>query len=468
MDYRLLVGITLISLALAAPSVDAQPVPSASATPPTSTVAPPSPQTRSDARIVIDTSGSMKQTDPKNLRVPALKLLVNLLPEGSRAGIWLFDTTPRELVPVAPVNKEWKARAEAAATKIDSRGAFTNIEAALAAATAGWAGDAVGEGRHRHLILLTDGMVDVAKDRSINDASRDTILNQKLPTFQQAEVTIHTIALSDQSDRELLHQLALATGGWNAVAENAEQLQRTFLEIFNQAAPHDSIPIRDNRFTVDSSVQEFTLLVLLKPGANPTSMTAPDGSPLTQGRVPENARWLHEAGYDLITVTNPLAGDWKLNAAVDPGNQVFVVANLKMEPADIPSYLQAEDKPDIAATFTESGHPITREDFLSLLTLRAELREAAGKRDLVLSRDADRSGTFKADVSEPLTPGEYTLLITADGRTFQRETRQAFRVMSDMLQVTTTTDASSDPPGLIILLTPNPDTLALDDVTVQA
>ncbi len=37
---------------------------------------------RYDFRIVIDVSGSMKQTDPQNLRVPALKLINGLMPLG--------------------------------------------------------------------------------------------------------------------------------------------------------------------------------------------------------------------------------------------------------------------------------------------------------------------------------------------------------------------------------------------------
>ena len=45
---------------------------------------------RYDFRVVIDVSGSMKQTDPQNLRVPALKLINGLIPSGSRAGVWTF------------------------------------------------------------------------------------------------------------------------------------------------------------------------------------------------------------------------------------------------------------------------------------------------------------------------------------------------------------------------------------------
>ena len=45
---------------------------------------------RPDVRILIDISGSMKQSDPTNLRAPALELIVQLLPPGSKAGVWLF------------------------------------------------------------------------------------------------------------------------------------------------------------------------------------------------------------------------------------------------------------------------------------------------------------------------------------------------------------------------------------------
>ena len=40
----------------------------------------------SDVRLVIDVSGSMKRNDPDNLRQPAVELLVELLPDGGKAG----------------------------------------------------------------------------------------------------------------------------------------------------------------------------------------------------------------------------------------------------------------------------------------------------------------------------------------------------------------------------------------------
>ncbi len=64
-----------------------------------------------DVRLLIDVSGSMKTSDPDNLRAPAVELLVRMLPEGSRAGIWLFGDAVRELVPHGEVDEEWRRRA---------------------------------------------------------------------------------------------------------------------------------------------------------------------------------------------------------------------------------------------------------------------------------------------------------------------------------------------------------------------
>lgn len=431
----------------------------------------PEPPAQSEApyavRIVIDTSGSMKQTDPKSLRVPALKLLVNLLPDGSEAGVWLFDTKPESLVPVQTVDPAWKEKATQAVTRIHSKGAFTNIEAALSAAASGWLPPAA-PGERRRLILLTDGMVDVSKNPAENSASRESLLNRLMPALQQAGVEVHTVALSSQADEPLLQQLALASGGWNVVAMDAEQLQRAFLQLFNQSVPHDRIPIRDNAFTLDAGVQEFTLLVLLQEGASPTRLTSPDGHSLTKDTPDAQTHWLHEPGFDLVTITQPAAGEWKLEAKQDPANQVLVVSDLKMVPLGIPNYLDAGEPPKFGVVFKDKDQPIGREDFLGLLTVKGVLQGPAGTQEFPLARVADQTGAFAAGAEHPLPPGDYALTLQADGKTFQRETRQNFRIMADFLKVEQQPVEGDEHPGTTISLTPNPQSVASDSLEIRA
>ena len=85
----------------------------------------------SDVRVLIDISGSMKQTDPKNLRKPALDLLVRLLPDKSRAGVWTFGNAVNMLMPLKPVDAAWRKQAAAKSNEINSIAMYTNIGKAL-------------------------------------------------------------------------------------------------------------------------------------------------------------------------------------------------------------------------------------------------------------------------------------------------------------------------------------------------
>jgi len=157
-----------------------------------------------DVRVLIDVSGSMKQNDPANLRIPALKLLVNLLPSGSNAGIGLFAADAVELMPNARVDQKWKTNALNLADKIHSRGLFTNIETALEHAIDNWATPE--NATRRSVILLTDGVVDVSKDPAQSAASRKRIIQSLIPRMQQLSAQVHTIALSKNADQELLEK----------------------------------------------------------------------------------------------------------------------------------------------------------------------------------------------------------------------------------------------------------------------
>jgi hypothetical protein len=202
--------------------------------------------------------------------------------------------------------------------------------------------------------------------------------------------------------------------------------------MFNKSTPHDSVPLQDNQFTIDNSIEEFTALVLSRPGAKPVKLQAPDHTEIGQEQRPENVRWVHEAGYDLVTLTRPSPGAWKLIADVDPDNQVLVVTHLKMNGATLPNYLKhGEALPELAASFTESDQPITREDFLQLVTVEATLSEGEGHQTISMPLDKTRPAQFVGKHEGSLENGEYTLTIKADGKTFQRSVSQTFKVVDD-------------------------------------
>jgi len=262
----------------------------------------------SDVRLVIDISGSMKKNDPQNLRVPAVRLLTNLMPSGSQAGIWTFGQWVNNLLPVKTVDAAWQTQASNAASQINSLGAFTNIPDALVKAMDGWDGAA---DRPRHIILLTDGVVDVSKDATENIKARQRLLDDILPKLKAAQAHVHTIALSRDADAELLGKIARETDALFEMVESADALNKVFLRIFEQSAPRDTVPLMDNKFTIDNAIEEFTLLVF-KSGPRTVQVQMPDGKKLGKEQAPEGWRWYSDARYDLISVSKrkPVSGVW--------------------------------------------------------------------------------------------------------------------------------------------------------------
>lgn len=387
-----------------------------------------------DIRIAIDVSGSMKKNDPKQLRSPALKLLVGLMPDGMYSGVWTFGQYVNMQVKYGKVTPKWRALARKEADKIHSRALFTNIEEAIQRASYNW--KKPDKRFNRNLILLTDGKVDIARDQEVNQASRARILEHWLPRMKKAGVRIHTVALSADVDRELLSVLSDQTGGWYEQVDNAEALQRIFLRLFEKSAPRDSLPIKGNRFHVDSEVKDMTLLIFHKPGARKLNINTPKSGRWNENNAPGHVTWFNEEGYDLITIKNPEAGDWILETENDPDNRVMIVTNMKLKTNRLPDHILAGENLDLEASLQDMDTTVKRKDFLKLVQFSA-LDQKTGEvgstsyslQDLGDVPDRKKhDGIFSQRLNTKLTEGLHTLIVRADGATFQREIRHTFQL----------------------------------------
>lgn len=418
-----------------------------------------------DIRVLVDVSGSMKTTDPDNLRIPALKLLAELLPAGATAGVWLFDQGVTPLLLPGTVTPDWKKRARAGAGKIHSRGLFTNIEAALASASRDWQAGAI-DG-DRHVVLLTDGKVDVSRDPAQSADSRARVLGSQLAELKAKGARVHAIALSADVDSELLDSLASGTDGWRENAPTAAALQRAFLHIFEQAANPDTLPLSGNSFVVDASVSEVTLLVFRAAGAPPLVLKDPAAREFTANTATGAIRWQSDAGYELITLVKPAPGTWTFSGEGDPDNRAMVVTDLSLEVAEIPSHLMPGQQLELSAGLKERGQPIERVDFLKIVTTGAAFTNDAGTGD-VLEMPLD-AGThrYTASAQPKLVPGTYELTVRARSGTFEREKRQRVQVHDTPLTYTAsaTRGTPDAPPRLQLEWKVEPSLVKADSVT---
>jgi hypothetical protein len=390
----------------------------------------------SDVRILIDVSGSMKKNDPKNLRSPALEMIVGLLPEHSKAGVWTFAKYVNMLVPHKEVSKSWRSDAQKQSNKIHSKGLFTNIEQALNKATANQT--KANSQVRRSVILLSDGLVDTSTDPKTSVDSRKRILTDVVPRFKKANITVHTIALSGESDQALLREIALETDGWYEQVDDAEQLQRVFLHLFEKAAKRDNVPLTDNHFKIDESISEMTVLVFRKADSKPTELVRPDKTKVGVMNEDSNVRWQHgETGYDLITITEPQVGAWTIDAELDPDNRVMVLTDLKLKTTDLPNNILIGEVFDFDVSLTNQDKVIIRQNFLKLVN--AKLTHENEIMD-VIEEDLNgslRKGNYRTQIGETFQPGRNDVVTIVTSGTFERQRRQSINVVETPFEITT-------------------------------
>jgi len=406
-----------------------------------------------DLRILVDVSGSMKRNDPKNLRRDALRLLIGLLPENSRAGIWSFGQYVNMQVKPDFATKSWKSNARKEANTIHSRGLYTNIEDTLTKSSWDWRRP--DPKWDRHMILLTDGMVDISKDATKNKKSRQNILNKILNELSNANVKIHTIALSKQADHDLLENLATKTGGWYESVNSADKLQRLFLRLFEKTSKMDSLPLEENNFDVDNSISDMTLLVFRSQSGKQTRVILPDQSVLEYGKTPVGVEWFRDNDFDIISIHKPKVGKWKLDADIDKDNRVKVITNLKLKVDSLPTDIIQNEAVNLnAALFTKEGL-LTDKKILGLVELTADNRTNQGSSIQQSIPAAAETGKFKTTIDGTAQEGTLEIIVKATSPTFKRESRHEIKVHKNPVSL----ELSATPQGLVISVTENPDIL---------
>ena len=400
-------------------------------------------ESNADIRVLIDVSGSMKQNDPRNLRRPALDLLVQLLPTDSRAGVWTFGKYVNMLMPHDTVSTRWRDQSSNKSRLINSVALHTNIGLALEKAIydGGQKKYSDTQNFNTSVILLTDGVVDINKDPLVNEQERERILETILPQYQAAGIAIHAVALSTNADVELLERLAIETDGIFAVAEDAEDLNRIFLRAFDQSSPSDRAPLKDNRFLIDSSVEEFTALVFRQAGSEATQIKSPSGQVFNADFDGASLRWFASEAYDLITIQQPEEGEWTINADIDPENRVTIVSDLTLAIAPIANNLYHGETATLTASMLEGGEVVSRDEFLDLFTVDASMSRSntpfwrqtlvrgSGEKASGISEDENNGvGIYVRELDMLRNSGDYALTVEVDGKTFKREKTLKFTV----------------------------------------
>ena len=394
-----------------------------------------SPGLKPDLRLLIDISGSMKQSDPDNLRAPALDLIVRLLPEGSRAGVWIFGEGVELLVEHRLIDDAWRADAQSAIADIDNSGQRTNIPAAIKAVTYDLGGM---DGSYRtSIVLLTDGKVDVSDSPMANATAVRALLTETAPELGAMGIPVHTIALSEEADWGFLQSLAEETNGLAEKAESPGELTEIFLRSLEMVAPTARVPVADNGFQIDASVKSFAALVFFDDEQAVLALVDPSGKRYQADAVDAGVEWFRNRTFALVTVVEPAQGLWHLSAPGSTTTRVIVISDLRLEVDPLPNSLPAGRQTELGLRLIDRGAALTDPEILALFQVSVEITGPDGSVhsiDVSSTYALPDNGEYRITIPPFDMPGRYELMARVQRDTLQRELPMYVEVIAPEVQ----------------------------------
>jgi uncharacterized protein (TIGR03503 family) len=222
-----------------------------------------------------------------------------------------------------------------------------------------------------------------------------------------------------------------------------------FLRIFQKVARPDTVPFEGNRFRIDASVREATVLVFRDATGHPPRFVTPAGQEFGADDAPPGVRWHPDQGFDLVTLARPEPGEWGVTGAGDPDNRVMVVTDLKMRVTDVPDRVVLGESLPLSVSFVSEGVQVTRRSFLERLRVYAGWADGASPMQPL--NDRGEGGDAVADdarldatlVAGP-TAGRAQLRVLADGLSFVRDRTVDLELLAPGTLTVTPADAGTE------------------------
>ncbi|MDR3443006.1 MAG: VWA domain-containing protein [Legionella sp.] len=302
-----------------------------------------------EIHLLVDTSGSMKQTDPQNLRVVAVRLFDYLVSERAVMSVSTFANDLKQVIPPQTVTSKFQEFFLKNRKKITSDGEWTNIDAALIGANKSWTK------KKKVIILITDGMLDLGSE-VLNKKSTQHLNETTIPALQKDQVQVYTIGLSHQADMELLSNIALKTNALFQPVISAKDLDNALYAIFSsvisaQEAPlatkqtqdkkavsPDSINTSANTtdkdatstILVDKSIHQVTLIFKKNEDTHQSAILLSSPAGKTQDLNASSGNAVSIGHYKMINIDKPAPGNWILKGPSQELKQVLILTNVNL------------------------------------------------------------------------------------------------------------------------------------------
>ena len=377
-----------------------------------------------DTVLIMDSSGSMKATDPRELRKPAAKLFITLLGKQDQLSVMSFSDGAYPITWLTALDTPTnKTRALQATDKISSKGAYTNIHAAIARGIE-LLKDSDAKGRDPIMVLMSDGKMDVGNAAQSAEL-RKKIMDELMPLVKQYKIKIYSIAFTEQSDQELLQQIADASNGRYALAATDDALHKAFTKIFEQSKEPNMLPLTENQFVVDASIREITILANKKNAQSKIFLESPGKVRYNLQSKKDSMQWFESAGFDMITIQNPEIGTWKILFS-DNDNKAYIIADVELRSRFALGNDHSSQELKITTWLKKKDEVITESELLNSMEVILIIEHPDGATEKLAFPAANVEGLYIVQF-KPTQDGIYAATVTATSKTFQRQQVFSFR-----------------------------------------
>ncbi|MBI5962266.1 MAG: VWA domain-containing protein [Chloroflexi bacterium] len=257
--------------------------------------------------LIVDNSGSMKNSDPTGLRYTAVRLFASLLEMNDSLGLIIFSTDSTVQTNGIVTLDTWDEGTKLLKNlQTPAPNGYTDVKNALDSAKEILEGKKSSSGKVV-IVLLTDGKPEI--ENPYLQYEKET-----LDLARALNIPIIAIALTSSAQTPFLDRLADTTNGEVIPADNASDLLNNYLQVLGRIK--DRTVIGGGRFKSSSSLTiEQTLapyvnsakFVFAKPENVKIRLFAPDGNEVTKDHS-------SDPRFSLFTLERPAGGVYLFQA----------------------------------------------------------------------------------------------------------------------------------------------------------
>lgn len=386
------------------------------------------PSSNLDVIFVLDASGSMKASDPEDIRIEAVKMFLDMSQlKGNKVGLVAYsDNIVRAHNLNEMDSEDAKNRIKNMASNIPY-GQKTDTGAGLLEGVRLL--DSEHDKNHRPvIILLSDGKNDPL--RSNEESLKD--LNEAINICKEKGYPIYTIGLNYDGtvDKDQLSEISNSTKGKNYITNTAADLPKILTDIY---ADNSKLKVQDKgTLKLNGSFQELKIDIpnsnVLEANVSMISdkpvevkLINPKGEEIS---IPSsNAIFTSSKKYSMLKIVEPEVGEWTLKVKGVSGSSIEVsyVFNydIQIEAKFDPTNPNKGDKLNVEAYFVNNGQKVTDKELYNGVKGKLIIKNLKDNsiKEVPLSIKED---SFKGEYSIPDNE-KYELKVRVDGNSFYRE-----------------------------------------------